>query len=81
VSNVLVGVDPNEYAVWNIGLEGITSFKIRQFFGINYFRKNNQLFVGEQWLAYKRNENSHYSEVEDWDKRYFDGTSNQAFHV
>ncbi len=79
LTNVLVGVDPNSYSVWKIGLEGAPSL-VKKVFGVTYDRSKNSLFVGEQWLAFNKNLSDHYSDKGDWDERYFDTTSNQAFH-
>ncbi len=82
MTNVLVGIDPNDYRYVSlqpvndllraIGLENEKSW-------VHY----HKYWVGENWLPYMQdpsNEKRTSSDIGDWNSDYFDGTANQAFH-
>jgi len=88
MTNVLVGLDPNDYYFLSLGIFDIGHNQI------NGSLHSNRYFVGQNWLPYKRDpindfyypgdtvkmEKAVSSEIGDWNPNYFDGTANQAYH-
>nr|WP_290668310.1 hypothetical protein [Ardenticatena sp.] len=69
VTNVLLGVDPNKDAVWQVGLGKID-------------QDANPYYVKQDWLPYRQDptKGDRHSERGDWKSIYWDETPNQAYH-
>lgn len=85
LTNVLVGVDPNDYISKALAV-------VYPDLPINAlpWAAKTEAFVGQDWLPYKHNQCSDFeypggglgvcSLEGDWKGEYFDGTANQAYH-